>query len=345
MKRLAAIAAAFACGIAASPALAAPTAHAAAPFVGIHKIRHIVVIMQENRSFDSYFGTYPGADGYPRVHGKITVCVPDPTAGTCQRPYHDTANRNFGGPHDHLDAVDDIAGGAMNGFIKRAEAGRTMFCHRHINSPHCSLSPTAPDVMGYHNAKEIPNYWAYARHFVLQDHMFQPDTSWSLPSHLFLVSGWSARCSQATVPASCVNAIQDPGSPPGEPQNRSGAVPHYAWTDLTYLLHKQHVSWRYYVAAGSQPDCADNAMFCAPCRRRPARPKSGTRCRGSTRCGRTSSCMTCATHELHADARDSTLPRFRGSPPAGRRRPSACASAGQAYDRPRQHDLRSLSWS
>ena len=32
---------------------------------GIHKIRHVVIIMQENRSFDSYFGTYPGADGIP----------------------------------------------------------------------------------------------------------------------------------------------------------------------------------------------------------------------------------------------------------------------------------------
>ena len=32
---------------------------------GIHKIKHVVVIMQENRSFDQYFGTYPGADGIP----------------------------------------------------------------------------------------------------------------------------------------------------------------------------------------------------------------------------------------------------------------------------------------
>ncbi|MGZ7036075.1 MAG: alkaline phosphatase family protein, partial [Ilumatobacteraceae bacterium] len=31
---------------------------------GIHKIKHIVVIMQENRSFDSYFGTYPAPTGY-----------------------------------------------------------------------------------------------------------------------------------------------------------------------------------------------------------------------------------------------------------------------------------------
>ena len=41
--------------------------------------------------------------------------------------------------------------------------------------------------------------------------------------------------------------------------------PNYAWTDLTWLLHKDNVSWAYYVDAGSQPDCDDNAaMSCAP---------------------------------------------------------------------------------
>jgi len=55
-------------------------AAAARPLTGIHKIRHIVVIMQENRSFDSYFGTYPGADGIPK-----NVCVPNPMRGGCQR--------------------------------------------------------------------------------------------------------------------------------------------------------------------------------------------------------------------------------------------------------------------
>jgi phospholipase C len=40
--------------------------------------------------------------------------------------------------------------------------------------------------------------------------------------------------------------------------------PFYNWTDLTYLLHKHRVSWRYYVFAGNQPDCADSsAMTCA----------------------------------------------------------------------------------
>jgi phospholipase C len=231
-------------------------ADAARP-TGIHKIRHVVVIMQENRSFDSYFGTYPGADGIPR-----DACVPDPERGGCKRPYHDTQLQNAGGPHDHRDAVLDINGGKMNGFIVRAEAGRRVYCNKHINSPHCSLAPNKPDVMGYHDKREIPNYWSYARHFVLQDHLFQSDTSWSLPGHLYMVSGWSAKCSRPGKPMSCKTAIQGPGSPPGEPENTTGKKPDYAWTDLTYLLHRRHVSWRYYVFKGQTPDCDDNSMFC-----------------------------------------------------------------------------------
>ena len=234
-----------------------PSAAAAAN--GIHKIRHVVVIMQENRSFDSYFGTYPGADGIP-----AGVCVPDPAKRDCQKPYHDTSDRNAGGPHDHIDAVRDVNGGRMDGFVKQARQGRHLSCVTHVDAPTCSLAPSAPDVMGYHDAREIPNYWAYARHFVLQDHMFESDTSWSLPAHLFMVSGWSAKCATKGDPMSCRPAVQAPGSPPGEPQNTTGAIPDYAWTDLTYLLHKNGVSWRYYVAKGGQPDCADNAMFCAP---------------------------------------------------------------------------------
>jgi phospholipase C len=224
---------------------------------GIHKIRHIVVIMQENRSFDSYFGTYPGADGIPK-----NVCLPNPLTGICERPYHDRSNRNSGGPHDHLDAIRDIDGGRMDGFIQQAVSGRRLACSAEIDAPTCSLAPKKPDVMGYHDWHEIPNYWAYARHFVLQDHMFQPDLSWSLPAHLFLVSGWSAACSTKGDPMSCKPAVQAPGSPPGDPQNTTGAVPDYAWTDLTYLLHKAQVSWRYYVVEGAQPDCDDSAMFC-----------------------------------------------------------------------------------
>jgi phospholipase C len=239
-------------------------ARAGSSLVGIHKIRHVVIIMQENRSFDSYFGTYPGADGIPMRNGVPAVCSPDPATHTCVKPYHDTANRNAGGPHDHSDAVADIAHGKMDGFQRRARSARYTECVAQVDSPACSLAPHSPDVMGYHDWHEIPNYWSYARHFVLQDHMFESDTSWSLPAHLYLVSGWSARCSTKGDPMSCKAAVQAPGSPPGGPQNPSNSIPDYAWTDLTYLLHRYHVSWGYYVAKGNQPDCANNAMFCAP---------------------------------------------------------------------------------
>ena len=221
--------------------------------------------MQENRSFDSYFGTYPGADGIPGLagHPGTLPCLPDPQRHHCVGPYHDASPRNAGGPHGHGNVVGDIAGGRMNGFIVQAQRGKARAC-RQVDSPYCSRDPKRPDVMGYHDWREIPNYWDYASRFVLQDHLFESDSSWSLPSHLYLVSGWSAHCTRRGDPMSCHSAVENPGSPPGGPGNTTGKPPDYAWTDLTYLLHKYGVSWSYYVKQGGQPDCADNQMFCAP---------------------------------------------------------------------------------
>jgi phospholipase C len=230
---------------------------------GIHKIRHVVIIMQENRSFDSFFGTFPGADGIPMKNGVPTVCVPDPYGHTCVKPYHTSEDRDAGGPHDHIDAIKDIDSGKMDGFIKQAHGGRRLACVASVQAPACSLAPAdAASVMGYHDYREIPNYWAWAKAFVLQDHLFESDTSWSLPAHLYMVSGWSAHCAKKDDPMSCRAAIQAPGSPPDSPQNPTGKVPDYGWTDITYLLHAHHVSWGYYVFNGTQPDCDDNAMFC-----------------------------------------------------------------------------------
>ena len=232
---------------------------------GVHKIRHVIVIQQENRSFDSYFGTYPGADGIPMQNGRPSVCVTDPASGSCVKPYVDHADVNGGGPHSESNARADVNGGAMNGFIGQAESGRRGCLD--LTDPACTNS-SAPDVMGYHTASDIPNYWTYAKDFVLQDHMFEPNASWSLPSHLFLVSEWSALCTQHNNPSSCVNALQAPGTPPAVPAIYNGATreqPIYAWTDLTYLLYKAHVSWGYYVVSGTEPDCEnDAAETCAP---------------------------------------------------------------------------------
>src|SRR5947207_2980239 len=81
------------------------------------KIKHVIVVMQENRSFDQYFGLYPGAAGLPRQNGKFTLCVPDPAHGGCVAPYHDTKDRSGGGPHFSFDATADINNGKMDGFI------------------------------------------------------------------------------------------------------------------------------------------------------------------------------------------------------------------------------------
>lgn len=291
----------------------------AKPLHGIHKIQHVVIIMQENRSFDSFFGTYPGADGLPARNGHFTVCVPDPRRKHCERPYHDPGLVNGGGEHTRDDAITDINGGKMNGFVRTAELDTNRGCALTIPTPQVCLPSGPPDVMGYHDAREIPNYWTYAKDFSLNDHMFEPVESWSLPAHLYLVSGWSARCSSAS-PGSCVN---DPGqvmSPlpavflgclrqhslttrdlrqrallstarrakldrciaalgPAQRQRvlslavaggggEGQSLGRYSWTDLTYLLHKQHVSWAYYVQAGVQPDCDQNpdqvSAGCAP---------------------------------------------------------------------------------
>ena len=251
-----------ACGSAArTSAPASPSATAA------QKIKHVIVIMQENRSFDSYFGTYPGANGLPMQNGSA-LCVPDPSSGACERPYVDHADVNGGGPHGAASATADIDGGKMDGFMSQArQANRGCL---NVTDPACANS-SVPDVMGYHTQSDIPNYWTYARQFVLQDRMFEPNASWSLPQHLFMVSEWSAHCSEQNTPATCSNALDNPGNPPDF--GPAHGPPIYAWTDLTYLLHRNAVSWRYYVVPGSEPDCENDAtLSCAPVRQNSSTP-------------------------------------------------------------------------
>jgi phospholipase C len=241
---------------------------------GIHKIKHVIVLMQENRSFDNYFGTYPGSTGIPMKDGVPAVCVPNHRGG-CVRPYHDTADINGGGPHGLANAIADVNGGKMDGFVKQRAQARGKCVTP--TDPACAATRT-PDVMGYHTGAEIPNYWAYAKNFVLADHMFEAVKSWSLPAHLYMVSAWSAMC-QNRSPMSCASNIAGPwksgpfGSFVGQ-ELRTGHPPvNLSWTDITWLLHAHHVSWAYYVQKGTQPDCAnDSAETCAPVKQGPKTP-------------------------------------------------------------------------
>jgi phospholipase C len=209
-------------------------------------IQHVIVVMQENRSFDHYFGTFPGADGIPMKDGSPAVSVLDPVTGTFQKPFHLTSNSTLKDPpHDNPSGLIDLDGGKMDGFLRafrRTYPGYT--------------GPA--DVMGYYDGRDIPNYWAYAQNFVLQDHMFSPALSWSLPSHNYLVSGWSAK---STDPNNPMSSTSDLSFSPNPPVDR----PLYAWTDLTYLLHKNNVNWAYYYHDGNQVlDADESAQSATP---------------------------------------------------------------------------------
>jgi len=125
------------------------------------------------------------------------------------------------------------------------------------------------DVMGYEDAREIPNYWAYAENYALDDHFFTASLGWSLPQHLYLVSGWSAHCTTAQA-SSCVNNIQGPFTPTVQEAGVQQALTtgksniHDSWTDITDLLYKHHVTWRYYIETGNKVNCVDGMLSTCP---------------------------------------------------------------------------------
>ena len=221
------------------------------PGKGIENLEHIIFVVQENRSFDHYFGTFPGADGIPRGRdGGFKPCIPFEAAGGCRRPYHDTDQIDLGGGHNQAASRIDVDGGRMDGFLRSLHpVGGTCnlvptpkICQRAHPGPHGT-----PDVMGFHTAREIPNYWAYARRYLLQDRMFAPADSYTLPSHLYLTSAWSANCPDFT-PASCTSELAEPG---GDWRPWTGPPYPYQWTSITYLLFQHGVSWAYYVGANT----------------------------------------------------------------------------------------------
>ena len=150
--------------------------------VGLEKIQHFVFIMQENRSFDSYFGTYPGRRRHParRDRARPQRC---PVA-----PFHDTERREPGRP-SRL--------GQRRSRHRRRQDGR-LRAQSYKSLPRAPKTPTGTtrvtgrsDVMGYHDYHEIPNYWNYAQLYVLQDHMFESVASYSLPAHLYMLAAQS----------------------------------------------------------------------------------------------------------------------------------------------------------
>ena len=122
-------------------------------------IKHVIFIVKENRTFNNYFATYPGAEG-ATTGGTLTctdgVCTPGPDYEL--KPAPDVPPHDI--THGFSSGLYSINGGAMNGF---------------------NIIGSGEDMSGYtyFDRSGLPNYWAYADRFVLADHfftsMFGPD--------------------------------------------------------------------------------------------------------------------------------------------------------------------------
>jgi phospholipase C len=238
---------------------AAPSAApSATPTPVAGTLQHLVFIVQENRSFDSYFGTYPGANGIPTS----PPCQLDPWyPSACRKPYPDHDDSNLGGPYENPYQVIQIDNGKMDGFVEAKEQQLGLKCRPKsdgavprgvVSYPDPELgrrdsSECTIDVMGYHDGTDLPNYWTYAHDYVLQDNFYESVESWSQPAHLALFSGWSAVCSQLDPPNinSCASSLNGSTWNPAGPN----AIP-FLWTDITYLLYENNISWKAYLDGG-----------------------------------------------------------------------------------------------
>jgi phospholipase C len=232
---------------------------------GLKLIKHLIFIVQENRSFDHYFGTYPGADGIPSP----LPCLPSMWyPSQCFSPYENHDVRQQGGPYSNPYQIADIDNGLMDGYvIEREKELETQGCQppngirRHtpvqlnylrdvddnegIVEPH-DTTKCISDVMGYHDGTDLPNYWAYAKNFVLMDHFFESVHSQSHPAHLEIFSGWTAYCSQLDPPN--VDSCKT-NTDPSHVWSSTLPTP-YLWTDITYLLWQNSVTWGAYLDGG-----------------------------------------------------------------------------------------------
>ena len=248
--------------------------------------------MQENRSFDSYFGTYPGRGRDPRTRGKPRPCAvrSGPAPARLRAPVPRQPRRQRRRPARHAGVLDRL----------RQRAGWTDSSRSRENctnalDPRDCIANLSVDMMGYHDQREIPNYWTYAKQL--------------------RAPGPHVRAGRLVEPAGpplsrlgVVRAMHDPGGPVQlQEQHRApGAADRHRAAALEAArlrLDRPHVSAPSHgTSAGAttssrvrSPIARTRRCSAPTSRRRRARPGSGIRCRASTRSGRTTSWATSET--------------------------------------------------
>jgi phospholipase C len=132
-------------------------------------IKHIVVVVKENHTFDNYFGSFPGAEGTTTCKKTDGSTIP---CGRATDRVHDL-------DHSHGAGLIDYNGGKMDGW----------------DLPGSSANGKT-DNLAYaqYTEADIPNYWQYARHYTLGDHFFSEMIGPSFPGHLAVLAaqaGWA----------------------------------------------------------------------------------------------------------------------------------------------------------
>jgi len=163
------------------------------------RVKYVFVIYQENRSFDSYFGTFPGADGlfsrpaaqtpgftqyYKDTQGNAIPITPFRIGPSQIAADTDDVDHS----HQRLIAKMDVTanGPQMDQFALIEEAK-----HYSSGNPTLQAKQYGELAMAYEDCDTIPLYWNYANRFVLFDHVFQREIGPSTPGNIAIISAQS----------------------------------------------------------------------------------------------------------------------------------------------------------
>ncbi|MDD5369505.1 MAG: alkaline phosphatase family protein [Anaerolineaceae bacterium] len=133
-------------------------------------IKHLIVVMQENHTFDNYFGTYPAADGIP-ANTRMPVDANDPSAGFVE-PFHIGNYPVIDLSHSAATFALQFDDGRMDGFVSALN----------------SRKQNGKLAMGYYNDQDIPYYWNLADNYVLFDRLFSSARDGSFANHMYWVA-------------------------------------------------------------------------------------------------------------------------------------------------------------